>query len=154
MWEALDRAQRAVAPGGRFFIALYNDTGSQAARWRLVKRTYNRLPRLFRLPFTILVIAPGELKALARALVTVRPQDYVYSWTRYRGRRGMSRWRDIVDWVGGYPYEVAKPEEVFHHCREAGFTLTRMVCGNVGTGCNEFVFTRTGAAASALSRSA
>jgi 2-polyprenyl-6-hydroxyphenyl methylase/3-demethylubiquinone-9 3-methyltransferase len=55
----------------------------------------------------------------------------------------MSRWRDIVDWVGGYPYEVATPEEVFDRCRQAGFTLTRLSCGHVGTGCNEFVFVRT-----------
>ena len=25
----------------------------------------------------------------------------------------MSVWHDLVDWVGGYPFEVAKPEEVF-----------------------------------------
>jgi 2-polyprenyl-6-hydroxyphenyl methylase/3-demethylubiquinone-9 3-methyltransferase len=25
----------------------------------------------------------------------------------------MSAWRDVVDWVGGYPFEVAKPERVF-----------------------------------------
>jgi hypothetical protein len=25
----------------------------------------------------------------------------------------MSAWRDVVDWVGGYPFEVAKPEEFF-----------------------------------------
>lgn len=27
--------------------------------------------------------------------------------------RGMSPWRDVVDWVGGYPFEVARPEQVF-----------------------------------------
>jgi hypothetical protein len=24
--------------------------------------------------------------------------------------RGMSPWRDRMDWVGGYPFEVASPE--------------------------------------------
>ena len=24
----------------------------------------------------------------------------------------MSHWLDIVDWVGGFPYEVATPEEI------------------------------------------
>ena len=37
--------------------------------------------------------------------------------------RGMSRWHDSVDWVGGYPYEVATPEAVFEFCRERGFVL-------------------------------
>ena len=29
--------------------------------------------------------------------------------------RGMNFWIDYVDWVGGYPFEVAKPEIIFHH---------------------------------------
>ena len=52
---------------------------------------------------------------------------------------GMSPWRDVVDWVGGYPFEVAKPEEVFEFYRDRGFNLvTLKTCG--GRGCNEFVF--------------
>jgi 2-polyprenyl-6-hydroxyphenyl methylase/3-demethylubiquinone-9 3-methyltransferase len=154
MWEALGNAQQAVAPGGRLYIALYNDTGSQAARWRSIKRLYNRLPRTLRFPYTVVVITPGELRRMAGALARLRPQDYVHSWTRYTGRRGMSRWRDVVDWVGGYPYEFATPEDVFDRCRAAGFSLTKMICGNVGTGCNEFVFSRAEAPAAELSRSA
>ena len=34
MWRALDNAHLPVAPGGRLFIAIYNDTGSQSARWK------------------------------------------------------------------------------------------------------------------------
>src|ERR1051325_1002529 len=33
MWQALDHAQRPVAAGGKLFVAIYNDTGSQSARW-------------------------------------------------------------------------------------------------------------------------
>jgi 2-polyprenyl-6-hydroxyphenyl methylase/3-demethylubiquinone-9 3-methyltransferase len=54
----------------------------------------------------------------------------------------MSRWRDIVDWVGGYPYETAYPEEIFDFYRARGFELTKLKCGGVGLGCNEFVFTK------------
>lgn len=54
----------------------------------------------------------------------------------------MSRWRDIVDWVGGYPYEVARPEEVFDFYRPKGFELTKLKCGGVGMGCNEYVFVK------------
>ena len=25
----------------------------------------------------------------------------------------MTPWRDVIDWVGGYPFEVSRPEEVF-----------------------------------------
>jgi 2-polyprenyl-3-methyl-5-hydroxy-6-metoxy-1,4-benzoquinol methylase len=144
MWRALENAQLAVAPGGRLFIAIYNDTGSQAARWKWIKLTYNNLPRLLRLPFTLAVIAPDEVKALLRSVVTLKPQQYVHSWTRYESNRGMSRWRDIIDWVGGHPYEVATPEEIFDFYRERGFTLIKLRCGHVGLGCNEFVFEKNG----------
>jgi 2-polyprenyl-6-hydroxyphenyl methylase/3-demethylubiquinone-9 3-methyltransferase len=54
----------------------------------------------------------------------------------------MNHWRDIIDWVGGYPYEVAAPEEIFDFCRARGFTLIGLRCKGVGLGCNEFVFER------------
>lgn len=142
MWRALESARLPVAPGGKLFIAIYNDMGSQSERWKWIKRTYNNLPRIFRLPYTLAVIAPSEAKSAIRAIVTFSMREYFYSWTRPRPERGMSRWRDIVDWVGGYPYEVAKPEEIFDFYRARGFALAKMGCGGVGLGCNQFVFAR------------
>ncbi|MBA2733117.1 MAG: class I SAM-dependent methyltransferase [Acidobacteria bacterium] len=140
MWQALDNARLPVADGGKLFIAIYNDTGTQAARWKWIKKTYNNLPRFLRVPFTVMVSAPGEAKSALRSLLTLKPQQYVRSWTQYNQGRGMSHWRDIVDWVGGHPYEVATPEEIFDFYRMRGFTLEKLKCGGVGLGCNEFVF--------------
>lgn len=141
MWRALANAALPVAAGGKLFIAIYNDTGTQAARWKWIKKTYNRLPKFLRAPYAAAVSAPEEAKAIARALVRLRPGEYVRTWAGYeRGNRGMSKWRDIVDWVGGHPYEVATPDEIFDFYRARGFTLTRLHCGGVGLGCNEFVF--------------
>src|SRR5262245_1213266 len=142
MWQALENAAGLVAPGGKLFIAIYNDTGTQSRRWHAIKRVYNELPKLARTPFAIAVTVPAEAKALAAAVLRGRPGDYVRSWTEYRRRRGMNKWHDIVDWVGGYPYEFATPDEIFDFYRARGFTLTRMKCGVVGLGCNEFVFDR------------
>jgi 2-polyprenyl-6-hydroxyphenyl methylase/3-demethylubiquinone-9 3-methyltransferase len=144
MWRALDYAQMPVKPGGKLFVAIYNDTGSQAARWKSIKRTYNRLPGVLRAPFAIAVSLPQELKSAARAALRLRPQDYIRTWTDYNPARGMSHWHDIIDWVGGYPYEVATPEEIFDFYQARGFALTKMKCGGVGLGCNEFVFERSG----------
>jgi 2-polyprenyl-6-hydroxyphenyl methylase/3-demethylubiquinone-9 3-methyltransferase len=144
MWEALANAALPVAPGGKLFVAIYNDLGSRSARWKWIKKTYNELPKLLRAPFAAVVSAPNEAKMILRAVATLRPGEYVRSWTTYAEKRGMSRWRDIVDWVGGYPYEYATPEAVFDFYRERGFKLTRMKCGGVGLGCNEFVFVREG----------
>ncbi len=142
MWLGMENAQRLVASGGKLFIALYNDTGSQSSRWRWIKKTYNNLPVLLRVPFAVLVSAPAELKSIVTAVVCLRPKEYLDSWRSYGSRRGMSRWRDIIDWVGGYPYEVATPDEVFEFCKSRGFVLTRLNAGRVGLGCNQFVFER------------
>lgn len=142
LWKALENAQMRVAQNGKFFIALYNDTGSQSSRWKWIKKTYNNAPRVLQLPIAILVTLPAELKSLASSVASGNLERYMDSWTKYRQKRGMSRWRDIIDWVGGYPYEVSKPDDIFDFCRARGFTLNKLKCGNVGLGCNEFVFVR------------
>jgi 2-polyprenyl-6-hydroxyphenyl methylase/3-demethylubiquinone-9 3-methyltransferase len=54
----------------------------------------------------------------------------------------MSAWRDVVDWVGGFPFEAAKPEEIFLFYRARNFELRNLVTCAGGLGCNEFVFSR------------
>jgi len=142
MWRALRTVERAVSPGGRLFIAIYNDQRMVSRYWRLVKRIFNRLPEAARVPYAVAVMLPRELASLAVQTARGRPQDYVHSWTRYKATRGMSRWHDLLDWVGGYPFEVAKPEEIFELYHDRGFELERLrTCGG-GLGCNEFVFAR------------
>ncbi len=140
MWKALENAQSPVAPGGKLFIAIYNDTGTQSRRWARIKHTYNNLPGFLRTPFALLTITPNEAKAAIRSTLDGQAGEYLRSWIKRDEFRGMSRWRDIVDWVGGYPYEFAAPEQIFEFYRERGFTLTKLKCGGAGLGCNEFVF--------------
>ncbi len=140
MWEALKNAGIAVADKGKLFIALYNDTGSQTRRWRWIKKTYCSLPKPIKTPFAIVTILPDEGRKLAGSLVRLKPFEYIHSWKNYSNDRGMNRWCDIVDWVGGYPYEVSTPDEVFEFYKAKGYRLIKLKCGGVGLGCNEFVF--------------
>ena len=55
----------------------------------------------------------------------------------------MSVWHDWIDWIGGYPFEAAKPEEIFALLRTQGFRLDHLITCGGGLGCNQFVFTRT-----------
>jgi 2-polyprenyl-3-methyl-5-hydroxy-6-metoxy-1,4-benzoquinol methylase len=142
MARAMENAAKVVAPGGRLFISIYNDQGRRSRRWRRIKHTYNQLPSAARAPFACLVMAPIELRSALNTSLRSGPRTYVARWTQYKRNRGMSRWHDIIDWVGGYPFEVARPEEVFDFFRQRGFVLERLgTCGGSG-GCNEFVFTR------------
>jgi 2-polyprenyl-3-methyl-5-hydroxy-6-metoxy-1,4-benzoquinol methylase len=143
MWSALESACRAVAPDGRMFIALYNDQGQKSVWWRRIKRTYNGLPRALRPAYMLAFGAALECAAVAVAFARLEPRRYVERLTNYQNVRGMSRWHDVVDWIGGYPFEVATPDAVLDFCRQRGFALIRLkTCGGK-LGCNEFVFQRT-----------
>jgi len=143
MWAALDNVCRLVGPGGQLFIAIYNDQGSRSRRWLIAKRLYNRLPGPLKTPWAVLAILPTEFKAAVSALINRRLVQYLHSWVRVDPSRGMSRWRDVIDWVGGYPYEYAAPDEIFEFYRERGLSLSELKCKTAGSGCVEYVFVRT-----------
>jgi 2-polyprenyl-6-hydroxyphenyl methylase/3-demethylubiquinone-9 3-methyltransferase len=131
MWAAFELAVAAVAEDGLLFVAIYNDQGARSRLWRVVKRTYNRLPHVLQPLVTAAVMGPLVLASAAKGTVT-----------RKAGARGMSRWHDAVDWIGGYPFEVAKPEAVIAFLLERGFRLERLsTCGGK-LGCNQYVFVR------------
>jgi len=140
MQLAFDLIDRRVVPGGRLYIAIYNDQGGASRRWLIVKRVYNQLPPMFR----ILVLIPALFRTWGLTFLhdSLHGQP-LRSWRNYGGTRGMSPWRDLVDWVGGYPFEVARPETVFDFYRTRGFELRRLTTCGGGIGCNEFVFKRT-----------
>ena len=142
MWRALDNVAQRVGWGGRLFISIYNDQGGASRRWRAIKRLYCRSPELVQ---TLLVLAVGTWWETRDFLVRLsrlqNPLPFA-DWAKKKKTRGMSVWHDLVDWVGGYPFEVANPEQVFDFFRSRGFGLTRLKTEGGGHGCNEFVFTR------------
>lgn len=143
LWPALGHTCERVAPGGRLFIAIYNDQGAMTKVWTRVKRIYNRLPSLIQPPYAMLVSLPAEALSLAVCLVKLKPGAYFRRWTRQHDR-GMSGWHDMIDWVGGYPFEAARPEEIFDFCATRGFVLRGLKTCAGGHGCNEYVFERAG----------
>ncbi|NNL99338.1 MAG: methyltransferase domain-containing protein [Gammaproteobacteria bacterium] len=139
MWTALANVVQAVAPQGRLFISIYNDQAYVSRWWTRVKRTYVRLPEKWRW----LVVYPSFLVIWGpQMLIDLVKLQPMRAWREY-SIRGMSPWNDLIDWVGGYPFEVAKPEEIFDFYRDRGFELQHLqTCGG-GKGCNEFVFQRS-----------
>jgi 2-polyprenyl-6-hydroxyphenyl methylase/3-demethylubiquinone-9 3-methyltransferase len=49
---------------------------------------------------------------------------------------------DVVDWVGGYPYQYGTIDEISRFVEALGFEVQRRIPAKVPTGCNEFVFRR------------
>jgi 2-polyprenyl-6-hydroxyphenyl methylase/3-demethylubiquinone-9 3-methyltransferase len=139
MWQALDNVGRLVAPSGKLFIAIYNDQGKISDRWRAIKRTYNRLPGGLRFLVTIPVLVHFYWRSTLKDFLRGRPFE---TWRNAGQERGMSPWRDLIDWVGGYPFEVAKPEAILDFYLRRGFALTRLTTKGGLLGCNEYVFIR------------
>jgi hypothetical protein len=129
-----------VRAGGTLFISIYNDQGWESRMWRAVKHRYNRSGRLTR---TLLIAGstaylgrrwPAKKIAGLFGIAAARPAHRA---------RGMSRSHDMVDWVGGYPFEVARPEEIFSFLRVRGFELRHLTTCGGGIGCNEYVLARS-----------
>lgn len=131
MWQAMENIQSLVEPGGKLAIAIYNDQGWKSSYWKWVKRSYNKSAVLS----TVLMIIHMPYLIGARWMVRL--------FTHRRSlERGMSLWYDMIDWLGGYPFEVARPEEIHAFCQNKGFGLSQFkTCGG-RHGCNEFVFVR------------
>lgn len=138
MWNALERIQLPVAAQGQLFIALYNDQGAVSSFWKKVKAVYcSGLPgRWLVSAFFIPLLA---LRSLAAG--TVKHGNPFGQMRNYRRERGMSLTHDWIDWLGGWPFEVTRPEKVRAFFEEAGFELTREVL-TTSWGCNQYVFHR------------
>lgn len=139
MREALHNIAPLVVCGGQLFIAIYNDQGSASRVWLVIKQLYNRLPPVLRW----LVLGPAFVRLWGPSIFMdfLRFRPFA-TWHNYQSSsgRGMSPWRDVIDWVGGYPFEVAKPEQIFDFYRDRGFELRRLTTCAGGFGCNEYVF--------------
>lgn len=139
MWAALANVVERVAPGGRLYISIYNDQPGPSGRWTRLKRLYNR-HKFLRFPLTVYTLIRQWTLPTLHDFRHGRP---FWTWRNYQRSRGMSAWHDVVDWIGGYPFEVAKPEEIFDFCRQRGFRLERLKTVAGGHGCNEYMFIRT-----------
>jgi 2-polyprenyl-3-methyl-5-hydroxy-6-metoxy-1,4-benzoquinol methylase len=144
MWEAIDNVSRRVNPQGLLFIAIYNDQGTWSRRWKAIKKLYNRTPRPLRSPIVAAAFLKEYWSPMVKDFLLLRPFHFVRN---YPGRvRGMTLWRDLIDWVGGYPFEVATPGELFDFLRARGFQLEKLTTCGGSVGCNELVLKKTEAA--------
>lgn len=128
MWPAIDNAMSLVKPGGNFILAIYNRHWTSPA-WTLIKRAYVSMPGFAQKLMNWLFV---PIIFVAKLLVTGR--------NPLRMERGMEFYYNVVDWVGGYPYEYASREEIVSYLEQRGFKLERFTPTIVPIGCNEFVF--------------
>ena len=131
MWEAIRNAATLVAEDGVLVIAIYNKHWT-APIWRLIKVAYNLSPKPIRVAMHYVF---GAVMYLGQWVTTGR--------NPLRKERGMDFWYDVIDWLGGYPYEYASVDEIVSFVEPLGFCVRRTHRTTGWTGCNEFVFVRT-----------
>ncbi len=137
MWLAIDNASLLVKEKGFLFISIYNYQPYFSSYWLFIKKTYNKSPfvvkKLIEYIFSGFFMFSFFLADLAKKNNPL---------LRYKGRnrRGMQVYCDVVDWVGGWPFEVAKPEKIIDYLYNKNFSLIKLkTCGG-RHGCNEYVF--------------
>lgn len=130
LWSAVDKVANLVGESGRLYIALYNYQNWISDYWSFVKRTYNKFPIVR--PFWILI----------HFIYPVLPSIVIKLFANKRPPRGMTFWYDLLDWLGGLPFEVSTPDQIFEFLSNKGFKLQKLKTVRGKMGCNEFVFSK------------
>jgi 2-polyprenyl-6-hydroxyphenyl methylase/3-demethylubiquinone-9 3-methyltransferase len=111
---AFRNAAGLIRPGGWFYVALYEKT-PDSDYWIAIKKKYNRSSRAGKWRMELAYVyrtffRTRSLRQLAKSIRYIR---------EYRQSRGMAFWTDVRDWLGGWPYEPATPQEVADFCAAA-----------------------------------
>lgn len=128
MTTAIRNAATLVRPGGTLVLALYNRHWTSRT-WQAIKWLYCKSPALMQRIFITLLY---PVIWLAKYIVTGN--------NPMRQQRGMDFMYNVINWVGGYPYEYESIKETSRRMTGLGFTLEKAIPAEVPTGCNEFVF--------------
>jgi 2-polyprenyl-6-hydroxyphenyl methylase/3-demethylubiquinone-9 3-methyltransferase len=130
MKQAIQNTASMVRPGGHLILALYNRHWTSPF-WLIVKWLYNNSPPIIQ---KTMVTALCPIIYGAKFIVTGKNPK--------KQSRGMDFYYDVIDWVGGYPYESAAIEEVESFVLKMGFKKIKSIPAQVPTGCNEFIFVK------------
>jgi 2-polyprenyl-6-hydroxyphenyl methylase/3-demethylubiquinone-9 3-methyltransferase len=143
MWSGLHNIAPVVAANGKLFIAIYNDQDTQSHLWKAIKERYNR-GTAWRLTIAAVFGSYFIGRGLIKDTLILR-KNPLARYRQYKHSRGMAYWTDLRDWLGGYPFEVARAEAIFDFFKAKGYQLAKLRTAGVGHGNNEFVFVKCAA---------
>lgn len=139
LWQALYNAQLPVQLDGLLFVAIYHDQGIISKIWKVIKRAYCS-GWLGRIIMSLIFYPVFFLTGLAIDLVYLR--NPVLRYREHKKYRGMSLVHDWRDWLGGYPFEPARPQKIISFYKDLGFELMKFEPTGHGFGNNQFLFKR------------
>ncbi len=127
MERSIENTIHRVRPDGLLMIAIYN-RHSSSIPWKVIKWLYNH-SNIFGQKLLIWLFTP--IIFIAKWVTTGE--------NPLKMRRGMDFMYNVIDWVGGYPYEYASIAEMSAVLERLGFDVLKTNPATVPTGCNEFV---------------
>jgi len=139
MWLGIENALQRVKPGGIIFLALYNDQGLKSHIWWIVKYFYNLLPKSINYIYAYFIGFITNLINILKYTFLLKPGIAIKSIVEKKKNRGMSLKYDLIDWIGGYPFEYVKYHILVNYFMARGFELERGREAK-SLGCHELVF--------------
>jgi SAM-dependent methyltransferase len=143
MWSGLENAISRVAEGGVLFVALYNDQGYKSHTWWLIKYIYNSLPSPLCTTYAYALGVFFNALNILRYTLMLKPMTAIRPLLNYKKNRGMSISHDLLDWMGGFPYEFVSYDVLENYLKIQGFNLVRGR-KEKSLGCHEVVFSKKG----------
>ena len=141
MYSALKNVSSLINPEGVFYLAIYNRNKNRLKEgtsnlWIRIKRTYNKSSALVKKLMIYLYFAYFFVGLL---ILFKNPFRYI---SEYKSNRGMNWRNDIIDWLGGYPYEFAGPDEIINFFGKRNILCKKLIYRE-GIGCNEYLLKRS-----------
>ena len=141
MYQAIINVSKIVKPSKIFYLAIYNKStsfwqGGSSKFWLKIKKLYNSSTKCQKS-----LILKIYMTYQITSLILISRTNPISFIQNYKKKRGMSWKHDLIDWLGGYPYEFALPDEIINFLSNKGMSCKKLIFRN-GTGCNEYLFVK------------
>tara|TARA_B100000212_G_scaffold341648_1_gene325464 strand:+ start:4557 stop:5399 length:843 start_codon:yes stop_codon:yes gene_type:complete len=135
--RAIRNAAELVGDKGSLFVALYQQTFLDYF-WKIEKKLYSRSNQTIQSIISYLWITKTKISFAAKGL------SFEEMVSSYKSKRGMNYYKNVHDWLGGYPYEGISPKNYINLISSLGFKESYLSLPgkywSLSSGCNEYIF--------------
>ena len=143
MWLGIENAMSRLKDNGLLYLALYNDQGWKSHFWWFIKWTYNIMPNSLKKIYGYFVGYSAIVCNILKYTIRLKPMIAIKPYINYGKNRGMSVTHDMIDWIGGFPFEFVSYETLIEYCKVRNLKFVQGYKAS-SLGCNEWLFKKDG----------